>query len=106
MKSHEVTVVRLYLTEGETQLETLLKRMRDWEKVRGLTVFRGIAGFGASGEIHNAKLLDLAMDLPIVVEFFDVPAKVPTIIEHLSGIVPGDHIVWWNAQSNLPDNKQ
>jgi len=93
-------MVRLYLTEGETQLETLLKRMRDWEKVRGLTVFRGIAGFGPTGEIHETKFIDLSMDLPIVVEFFDVASKVEQILEHLGSIVKQDHMVWWHAQAN------
>jgi len=96
-------MVRLYLTEGEAQLETLLKRMRDWEKVRGLTVFRGIAGFGPSGELHESKFIDLGMDLPIVVEFFDVADKVEQILEHLSSIVKKDHMVWWHAQSNASE---
>ena len=45
MKSIEVTMVRIYLTEAEKMLDTVLKRLHDWEKVRGVTVFRGISGF-------------------------------------------------------------
>jgi PII-like signaling protein len=93
-------MVRLYLSEGEAQLESLLKRMRDWEKVRGLTVFRGIAGFGASGQLHESKFIDLGMDLPIVVEFFDEGSKVEQILEHLSPVIKDDHMVWWHAQAN------
>jgi PII-like signaling protein len=100
MNGMEITMVRLYLHEGETQLETLLKRLRDWEKLRGLTVFRGIAGFGDSGKIHEAKWTDLAMDLPIVVEFFDSPDKVSAILGHLEGLVKPEHMVWWQAQTN------
>lgn len=100
MNGHDVIMVRLYLTEGEAQLETLLKRMRDWEKVRGLTVFRGIAGFGPSGDIHEARFIDLGLDLPIVVEFFDSGEKVEEILEHLKPVIKSDHMVWWHAQAN------
>ncbi|MEJ2452399.1 MAG: DUF190 domain-containing protein, partial [Gammaproteobacteria bacterium] len=75
----EVTVVRIYLTEGETQLKHLLKRLRDWEKLRGVTVFRGITGYGNSGVIHGADIIDLSMHLPIVLEFFDTPDKIDEI---------------------------
>ena len=100
MMAHDVIMARLYLTEGEAQLETLLKRMRDWEKVRGLTVFRGIAGFGPSGEIHQAKFVDLAQDLPYVVEFFDEADKVMQILGHLESVIKPEHMVWWQVQTN------
>ncbi|MCC6208853.1 MAG: DUF190 domain-containing protein [Gammaproteobacteria bacterium] len=98
MKSIEVTVVRIYLTEAETKLNPLIKRLRDQEKLRGVTIFRGISGFGPSGVLHTASLLDLSLDLPVVVEFFDEPARVETVLEHLSALVAPGHIVHWRAQ--------
>ena len=100
MKTVEVTMVRVYLTEAEAHLETLLKRLHDWEKVQGVTVFRGITGFGKSGEMHSSTLMDLAFDLPVVIEFFDEPAKVEVILEHLSKEIEPGHIVSWNARVN------
>ncbi|MDH5436535.1 MAG: DUF190 domain-containing protein [Gammaproteobacteria bacterium] len=100
MNTVDVTIVRVYLTEVEAHLETLLKRLHDWEKVKGVTVFRGISGFGQSGEMHSSTLLDLAFDLPVVIEFFDEPAKVETILEHLSKEIKPGHIVSWNARVN------
>jgi PII-like signaling protein len=100
MKQTEVTVVRLYLNEGEAQLENLLKRLHDWEKVKGVSVFRGIAGFGDSGEIHTSKFIDLGMELPLVVEFFDTPEKVVAIMEHISSIMKPGHMVSWAAFVN------
>lgn len=99
--SSEVTMVRIYLTEGETQLKNLLKRLRDWEKLRGVTVFRGISGYGNSGVIHGADIIDLSMHLPIVLEFFDTPDKIEEICKHLNDHVKPGHIVRWNAQINL-----
>lgn len=100
MKQTEVTVVRLYLNEGEAQLENLLKRLHDWEKVKGVSVFRGIAGFGDSGEIHTSKFIDLGMELPLVVEFFDTPQKVNAIMEHISITMKPGHMLSWSAQIN------
>ena len=96
--STQVTVVRIYLTEGEAKLNTLLKRLHDWEHVRGVTVFRGISGFGPSGKFHGASLVDLSLNLPVVVEFFDTPAKVAEILEHLAPILKPGHTICWDAQ--------
>lgn len=98
MKHAEVTVVRIYLTEAGAKLAPLIKRLHDWEKVRGVTVFRGISGFGPSGAMHTASLLDLSLDLPVVVECFDEPAKVETILEHLGTTIDPGHIVYWRAR--------
>lgn len=103
MKQEDIRVVRLYLTEGEKQLNALLKRLRDWEKLRGVTVFRGISGFGDSGVIHNASLLDLSVHLPIVVEFFDEEAKIERVIEHLESFIKPGHMVCWSAQMSVED---
>ncbi len=95
--SSEVTFVRIYVTEGDHLKDKLLAHLHDKEKVRGVTLFRGIAGFGASGELHSSRLLDMSLDLPLVVEFFDEPAKVAPIIEHLKTLVEARRIVSWQA---------
>jgi len=97
MKTMDVTMVRIYLTEAEKMIDPLLKRLHDWEKVRGVTVFRGITGFGKSGALHSSKLLDMSLNLPVVVEFFDEPEKIDAILEHLSGMIEPGHIVSWPA---------
>lgn len=101
MTTTEVTVVRIYLSEGQAQLDSLLKRLRDWEKIQGVTVLRGIAGFGDSGKLHTAKLVDLSLELPVIVEFFDRPGKVETIMEHLNAVVKPGHMLSWQARVNL-----
>ncbi len=88
MKHSDVTMVRIYLTETEKLLKKLLAKLHDEEKVRGVTVFRGISGFGRSGVVHSSTLLDLSLDLPVVIEFFDEPAKVKRILVHLKDILP------------------
>lgn len=98
MNNRDVTMVRIYITEGEGLMKRLLAKLHDEERVRGVTVFRGIAGFGRSGVMHSSRLLDLSLDLPIVVEFFDEPRKTESILSHLRDLIPPGHIVSWPAQ--------
>jgi hypothetical protein len=97
MNTLDVTFVRIYLTEGKGQLDPLMKKLHDEEKVHGVTVFRGISGFGKSGRMHSSSLLDMSLDLPLVVEFFDTPEKARAILEHLSTTFEPGHIVHWSA---------
>ena len=101
MNMREVTVVRIYLAEGEKQLKNLMKRLRDWEKLRGLSVFRGILGYGEDGVIHGADLVDWSLHLPIVVEFFDEEEKINNILEHLSDQIKPGHMLKWSANTNI-----
>ena len=93
-------MVRVYLSEADKLLKPLMAKLHDEEGVRGVTVFRGISGFGKKGKIHSSSLLDLATDLPVIVEFFDKPDKVKLIVEHLSSIVKPGHIVSWPVELN------
>ena len=97
MNKLDITFVRIYLTESEGLMEDLLKRLHDEEKVQGVTVFRGISGFGKSGKLHSSSLLDMSLDLPLVMEFFDVPHKVDGILEHIRKDIEPGHIVSWPA---------
>ena len=98
--STPITVVRVYLSEADRLLHQLIAKLHDEEHVRGVTVFRGISGFGKKGRIHSSSMLDLTSDLPVVIEFFDEPDKVKTIIDHLNTIVGPGHIVSWEAELN------
>jgi hypothetical protein len=64
--------------------------------------FEALAGFGQSGKIHAAHLVDLSLDLPVIIEFFDTPEKVIQILSHLETLVEPNHIVHW--QASLIDN--
>ena len=97
MKSTEVTMVRVYLTEREGHLKALLKTLHDRHQVRGVTVFRGIAGFGKTGVIHGSSLMDMALDLPLVLEFFDLPEAADEAMAWLETQVGPGCIVSWRA---------
>lgn len=44
--------------------------------MEGLTVSRGIEGYGKSKELHTVKVLDLSSSLPIIIEVVDTPDKI------------------------------
>lgn len=102
--NHEVTMVRIYLTEEEPHLEGLVKSLHDTEQLRGLTLFRGISGYGDSGVIHDSRFIDLSLDLPVVLEFFDTPEKVERALEHLRTLISPGHIVTWSARASEAKN--
>jgi uncharacterized protein len=101
MMQTQVTMVRIYLTEGDHQLRKLLDFLNQKEHVRGVTAFRGIAGFGPSGKVHEASLLDISMDLPLVLEFFDLPERAEKIMRDLNQWVGAGHMVNWSAYVNM-----
>lgn len=95
-----VEIVRVYLSEHEGTLDAVVRCLHDECPVRGVTVFRGISGFGASGRFHEARWTDLALDLPVVVEFFDRPGQAAAARAALAGRVPEAHIVHWPASAD------
>lgn len=101
MSITDVIIVRIYLHEAESQMKELMQYLHDESKVKGVTVFRGITGFGVSGEYHSSKLIDMSLDLPVVIEFFDEPEKIGNILVELDKKIKPGHIVHWPAKINL-----
>lgn len=99
MKMVDITMVRVYLAEGRSDLSRVEKWLQDEANVPGYTVFRGIAGMGGDGNKHTASLIDLSSELPIVVEFFDTPERIDETLENLQKLVKADRIVSWSAKS-------
>jgi PII-like signaling protein len=98
MKSVDVIFVKIYITELSHMLNTIVTYLKNEAKIRGISVFRAIGGFGDTGN-HTASLVDLSLDLPLCIEFFDSKEKIEPTLEHLSGIVKDDHIVFWEAKA-------
>jgi hypothetical protein len=44
--------------------------------------------------------MDMSLDLPVVIEFFESPERAAVIIEHLDTQLAPGHIVFWNARMN------
>lgn len=102
----QMILARIYLSEADqgmkkNLLTEIMSILHDQHRVHGVTVFRGIAGFGRKGEVHSADLLRLNARLPLVVEFFDEPATVEAALVTLGDLVPPGHVVSWPVQCCL-----
>jgi len=97
----EVSMVRIHCSEKNGLHHDPLTQLHEPVRVAGATAFRGIAGFGGAGRMHEAGPLDLGMDLPIIIEFFDLPDKVGKTLQHLQDKVAPGHIATRAAQANL-----
>ena len=97
MNAKEVTIVRIYIMEGHDQLNEAFDILRDEEKIIGVTIIRGIEGFGEDREVHTSSLLTLSLELPLIIEFYDEPEKVKKAIQELQSRLDLKHIVSWSA---------
>jgi PII-like signaling protein len=96
----KILLARIYLTEGQHVHRKVMQRLHDQEKVKGVTMFRAISGFGSSGMVHQSTLVDISLDLPLVIEFFDTPEKVTRAIANLADLVQPDHVITFAGESH------
>jgi uncharacterized protein len=45
--------------------------------------------------VHTASLVDLSADLPLVLEFFEEPAKARAAMARIAGYIAPGHMVSW-----------
>ena len=90
---HQSTLLRIFIGESDRWkhqplYEAIVLKARELH-LAGATVLRSPLGFGKSSRLHTAKILQLSMDLPMVVEIVDEEAKIrqflPTLREMMSG---------------------
>lgn len=65
---------------GHTPLYEEIVRAARSAGMAGATVLRGIMSFGASSRIHTARLIDISVDLPIVIEIVDLEDKINSFL--------------------------
>lgn len=61
-------------------VNALVERLRA-EGFAGVTVTRGVLGFGAHSRIHSANILQLSQDLPLVLKLVDTPERAALALE-------------------------
>jgi PII-like signaling protein len=99
MNTIDVMVVRIYITESAHLLNKIVAYLKNEAKIRGVSVFRAISGFGETGD-HTASFIDLSLDLPLTIEFFDSKEKINVALNHLNTVIKHEHIVFWEAKVN------
>ena len=99
MNTSDVIVVRVYVTESSKLTHEILRYLTQDAKIRGVSIFRAVSGIGETG-LHTSSLLDLSLNLPLAIEFFDHKEKIDVALTHLNTIIKPEHIVFWNAKAN------
>ena len=64
----------------------------------GATVLRGPMGYGRSTRLHNANILRLSLDLPIILEIVEETSKIEAFLPELEKMMPGGLITMERAQ--------
>jgi len=93
LKTGPAKKLTIYLDEnaklhGKPVYEAVLDILAQ-RKISGVSVFRGVAGYGSHGKLHTAKILELSTALPIKIEVVDseeminiIMAEVCSVVEH------------------------
>lgn len=73
-------ILKIYISEdskykGHNLYYALVIKLKEIG-MAGVTVTRGLVGYGESKTIHNAKILDLSSSLPIIIEAIDESEKI------------------------------
>ncbi|MBI1862365.1 MAG: DUF190 domain-containing protein [Deltaproteobacteria bacterium] len=89
----EHTLLRIFIGESDkvghkSLYWTILEKARELG-LAGCTVFRGIAGFGASSIIHQAKPFRFSSDLPVVIEIVDTREHVKNLLDSVKPLLQG-----------------
>ncbi len=72
---------------GRTPLATEIVQRAHAAALAGVSVFRGVEGYGASNHIHTTRILSLSDDLPMVVVIVDSAAAIEAFLPTLDELV-------------------
>jgi PII-like signaling protein len=89
----ERTLMRIHIGEsdkwhGKPLYDDIVEMLRK-DGFSGVTVLRGVAGYGGSSVYHTDKILCLSQDLPIVLEVIESPQRIEKILPRLDEMVEG-----------------
>jgi hypothetical protein len=78
MEDSEYSILKVYASTTDRVglkllYEFIVELARD-SKISGVTVYRGIMGFGLSSHINSAKFWELTEKLPVMIEIIDKTA--------------------------------
>jgi PII-like signaling protein len=89
----DALLLRIFIGESDRHghkplYEAIVLKAREMH-LAGATVLRGPMGYGASSRIHTAKVIQLSMDLPFIVEIVDTEEKINSFLPVLDEMMKG-----------------
>jgi hypothetical protein len=105
----ERTLMRIHIGESDRwkhkPLHEAIVEMFRREGFSGVTVLRGVGGYGSASRIHTDKILRLSQDLPIVIETVEYSDRIEKILPRLDEMVGGGlitlekvHVILYRAK--------
>lgn len=92
----ERVLMRIFIGEndkfGHIPLYKALVELFRREGCAGVTVVRGVAGYGAHSSYHTDKLLRLASDLPLIVEVVESRERLDLLLPRIDEMMDGGMI--------------
>jgi len=89
----ERTLMRIHIGESDKwhakPLYDAIVEMLRKDGFSGVTVLRGVAGYGGSSVYHTDKILRLSQDLPMVIEVIESNERIEKILPRLDEMVEG-----------------
>src|SRR5215831_12985976 len=84
-------LVRIYMDEsdkwnGEPLYDAMVKQLRAMD-ISGATVYRGLMGYGVTGETHKEGFLHMSRDLPVMVSVVESAEKIDAVIDTIEGMM-------------------
>ena len=91
MLQGQCQLLKIYISEdskykSHNLVNVLVSKFRELG-MDGLTITRGIEGYGKKKELHTVKILDLSSSLPLIIEIVDTPDKIEKAIAVAKEIV-------------------
>ena len=97
IKKQVITLIRVYTDDSHGHINKMLDKLHARDDVIGATIFRGVAGFGKEGHIHQSRLLDLSSHLPIVIELYHKNNQTEELIDFIHEQISNAHIISWDV---------
>lgn len=72
--------------EGKPVYEALMDLFYK-QKIAGVSVFRGVAGYGSDGVFHTSKMLELSTALPVKIEAVDSEEMISRVLPLIDDVV-------------------
>ena len=91
MKTRPAKKLTIYLDETDKihgrpvyeEIMTICYR----QGISGISVFRGVAGYGGHRVFHTSKILELSSDLPVKVEAVDSEDAIDGVLPQITAVV-------------------
>ncbi len=85
------SILKIYISEldkaeGKPLYEFIMYKAKEF-KLSGITIYKGIMGYGRHFHIHTDKILTLSENLPIIIEIVDEEKRLIEFIQYIKDYI-------------------